>query len=212
MRTIGIATACFALWACTPNESGNDASGASSDDTAAGSDSSGMPACTDPDSQVLWANEGMLMPPMELGFADSLGFDVARSLSPEAGTLTLSFTTNCGGPLYVFGLLWDATGGSDTENADSLYLSIDGGEELTWLYGCSTVTGVDDQWYWLPLEQWTMANCEHLPPELDLPAGDHTIVVRNREQGAGVDVAAIGALVVSHDPGVDLNQYHDLTE
>lgn len=209
---IGVAIACIALLpGCPGDDAGGDSNAQTTGDaTASGSGSSGDMMCTDLDSQVVWANASMLEPPMELGFADMLGFDVARSLFEEMGTVTMEFTTNCPGPVYLFGLVWDLTGGNETENADSLYISIDGGEEQVWLYGCSTAEGTDQTWWWLPIEAWSMSNCDHLPLELDLDAGDHTIVLRNREPGAAVDVAAIAGVALSHDPAVDLDQFHAL--
>jgi hypothetical protein len=211
IKLLGIGLAWIALVpGCTPNASGTDTVEPTGETETAESGSSGEMMCTDDDSQVLWATEGMLTAPMELALADSLGFDVARSLMAEQGSLTLSFTLACDGPLHMFALVWDMTGSNEPENADSLYISVDGGEEVTWLYGCSTVADDDERWWWLPIEVWTMSNCDHVPIELDLAAGEHTITLRNREQGAAIDVAAIAGVVVSHDQGVDLNQYHDL--
>jgi hypothetical protein len=192
-------------------ETGSDASGtASAGETA---DASGEPGCTNPDTQVLFANEGMLMPPMELGFAEILGIEVARSGTSEMGTLTMTFTTTCDGPLQLWALVWDSVGGPTPENADSIYVSIDGVEEQPWLYGCVTEAGVNEQWRWLPVEAWTMTQCGHEPVASDLVAGEHTIVVRSREGGSGgADVAAIGAVVVSHDPEIDPAPFFPIPE
>lgn len=165
-------------------------------------------ACEDPETDVLWGYDGALADPMELGDAGQLGIQVARSQVAEEGTLTLSFSTTCAGPIYLWALVWDSLGGVDMENADSLYYSVDGGEEQAWNYGCFT-DGTDERWWWLPLDSWSMTDCDHNPFELMLPVGEHTIVVRNREAGGGPNVAAIAAVVYSHDPEVDLTQYID---
>ena len=212
-QTLGLALAWLALLSACPSDDSNadtDAQTSASGTDAFGSSSGAT--CDDPETQVLFANEGTLVAPMELGLAETLGFDVARSLTAEMGTLTLEFSTTCEGPVYLWALLWDLTGGNETENADSLYYAIDGGEEQTWLYGCSTTDGTDMTWWWLPAEAWTMSACDHQALEIDLPAGDHTIVIRNREAGAAVDVAAIAAVGVSHDPEVDPNTLVQLPE
>lgn len=209
-KTLGVALAWIALsTACDEPENGGETGAA-----ATGSDSEGSsgPSCTNPDSQVLFAYEGTLVEPMGLGPADSLGFDVARSLLEGQGTVTLEFSTTCDGPIHMWALLWDLTGGNEMENADSLYFSVDGGEEQTWLYGCSTTEGVDNTWWWLQTETWTMSACDHQPLNIGLPAGDHSIVIRNREPGAAENVAAIGAVVISHDPGIDPASFVELPE
>jgi hypothetical protein len=150
---------------------------------------------------------------MELGYADILGIDVARSGTSEMGTLTMTFATTCEGPLHLWALVWDAVGGVDPENADSLYVQVDGGEERPWLYGCVT-DGPDQLWHWLPVEAWTMAECGHEPFVIEtLAAGEHSIVIRSREGGAGgIDVAAIAAVVVSHVPQTDPSTYYMIPE
>jgi hypothetical protein len=104
-------------------------------------------------------------------------------------------------------------GGVDPENADSLYVQVDDGEERAWLYGCET-DGPDTQWHWLPVEAWTMTQCQHEPFVVEtLPAGEHTIVIRSREGGVGgIDVAAIAAVVVSHVPETDPSPFFPIPE
>ncbi len=171
---------------------------------AGSGDSTGAPACGAEDDQLLLAYEGELLPPMELGFADILNIEVARSGTSEMGTLTLTFATECEGPLHLWALVWDAYGGIDPENADSIYVQVDDGEERAWLYGCVT-DGANEQWHWLPVEGWTETGCDHEPLVVeDVPAGEHRIVIRSREGGVGgIDVAAIAGVVVSHVPETD---------
>lgn len=218
---MGIGFAMFALGlACTPNTSsggGTETGEASGTMSEGGTEdgSTGSSACAlDQDAQVTWANQGTLVPPMELGFADILGIDVARSGTSEMGTVTMAFTTTCDGPLHLWALVWDSIGGETMDNADSIYVSVDGGEEQAWLYGCHSEEGVNTQWRWLPVEAWTMTQCDHAAFVIDsLPAGEHSIVVRGREGGSGgIDVAAIAAVVVSHDPQTDPAPFFEIPE
>jgi len=176
-------------------------------------DSTGAAACGSEDDQILFTNEGVLVDPMILGFAEILGIDVARSGTPEMGTVTMTFTTTCEGPLHLWALVWDSMGGIDPENADSIYVQVDDGEERAWLYGCDT-DGPNERWHWLPVEAWTMTQCDHDPFVVEtLPAGEHTIVIRGREGGVGgVDVAAIAAVVVSHVPETDPSPFFPIPE
>jgi hypothetical protein len=194
---------------CTTEPSGEgDAGSEGSEGTATGGgtadDSSGQAACAEQDDQLLFANEGVLVAPMALEQATELGIDVVGSRTPEMGTVTMTFTTTCEGPLHLWAAVWDANGGNDPDNADSIYVQVDDGEERAWLYGCET-DGPDQLWHWLPVRAWTMNGCEHDPFVVEaLPAGDHTIVIRGREGGVGgLDIAAIAAVVVSHVEATD---------
>jgi hypothetical protein len=219
---VGAASALMALsltwWGCKgdPSEEVDAGSNASEGTATAGGtadESTGAPACASEDDRLLYANEGVLVAPMLLENADGLGFDVAGSRTAEMGTLTLSFTTTCEGPLHVWALVWDANGGNDPDNADSIYVQVDGGEEQAWLYGCDT-DGPDQLWHWLPVLGWTMNGCEHDPFVVEtLPAGDHTIVIRGREGGVGgLDIAAIAAVVVSHVEDTDPSAFYEVPE
>ncbi|MCX4244983.1 hypothetical protein [Paraliomyxa miuraensis] len=203
---------------CTPNADGESAETGNDDTTGTATEadtadgSSGTPACAaEPNTQVAWTRDGVLMEPMTLGDADVLGIQVARSGADEMGTVTVEVTTTCEGPLYLWALVWDESAGDEPNNADSLYLSVDGSEETTWLYGCSTVA--DYTWWWLPVQTWAGNGCTHTPLWYEVEAGTHSIVVRNREGGVGgTDVAAIAGIVVSHDAGIDPSQFLPLGE
>jgi hypothetical protein len=185
------------------SESGTAGEGGTAEGDTADDGSSGENACGAQDTLLTWAYDGVLVPPMELGEAGILGIDVARSGTDEQGTLTMTITTTCDGPLHLWALVWDSVGGPTNENADSLYISVDGGDEHIWLYGCRTEEGADQLWRWLSVES-LISECDHEPVVFDVAAGEHTIVVRSREGGTGgIDVAAIGAVVVSHDPQTD---------
>ena len=207
------------VFACSPSSGGGGAEESTAADSAeteaaategaSGTASSGEEACTDPETMVLWAEDGEVVDPMAIALAPGLGnIGVARSWIEGMGTLTLEFTTACDGPLYVWMMAWDRMGGEE-ENADSHFITIDEGEEVEWLYGCNTPAESPGMWQWSIIESWTGDGCNHDTLELDLPAGDHSIVVRNREEGAGQNVAAIVGVVVSHDPLVDPLIYLD---
>lgn len=201
--------------ACQPDTEGegDSAAGATTDpsgDTGTaseGSGSSGEPACEEPDAQVLWAQDGEAMDPMAIADGNTLGVDVARSWSAEQGTLTLQFSTECDGPIHMWALVWDSVGGVEMDNADSLYFTIDDQDEQTWLYGCNTPGSSMGQWLWQSMDAWTEEGCFHDLLDLELLAGDHTIVFRNREGGMGVNVASFAGVVWSHDPTADPSQF-----
>lgn len=213
--------ALIAAWTtgCTePSSEVEETSGATEQGTAseggsADAPSSGEPACTDQDDQVLWANEGTVVAPMEVNFADALEIEVVGSRTPEMGTLTLEFTTTCEGPLHLFGMVWDANGGIEPDNADSIYVQVDDEEEQAWLWGCDT-DGPDQRWHWLPIRAWTMTGCEQDPFVVEsLPAGLHTITFRGREGGVGgIDIAALAAVVVSHVEETDPSSFFPIPE
>lgn len=202
---------------CTPDPAGEGETGTEGSEGTAATEggtadgSTGAVACGSEDDELLWAYDGMLVAPMALENATGLGIDVAGSRTPEMGTLTLTFTTTCEGPLHLWALAWDANGGIDPDNADSIYVQVDDGVEQAWLYGCET-DGPDQLWRWLPVEAWTMTDCAHDPFVVDaLPAGDHTIVFRGREGGVGgIDIAAIAAVVVSHVPETDPSTLYEI--
>jgi hypothetical protein len=203
---------------CTTNpmgqgEGGSEATEGTASEGGTADASSGEPACTDQDDQVLFASEGMLVSPMELEDADAIGIEVVGSRTPEMGTLTLSFTTTCEGPLHLFAMVWDSNGGIEPENADSVYVQIDDEEEQAWLYGCDT-DGPDQLWHWLPMKAWTMTECDQEPLMVEsLPAGEHTITFRGREGGVGgLDIAAIAAVVVSHVEDTDPSPFFPIPE
>lgn len=174
--------------------------------------SSSEAACAEQDDQVLFSSDGMIVAPMELNAAENLGIDVAGSRTPEMGTLTLTFTTTCDGPLHLWAMVWDANGGIDPENADSVYYQVDEQEEQAWIWGCDT-DGPDQMWHWLPMQQWT-EECEQEPFVIEsLPAGEHTLVFRGWEGGVGgIDIAAIAAVVVSHVEDTDPSPYFEIPE
>lgn len=203
--------------ACQPNSGSSGQSGAGSGESGSGSDvsgsgeeaSSGSAACEDPGTQVLWAFQGEALEPMELVPSETFdGLDVARSWQGGLGTLTLEFATECSGPVYLWTFAWDEVGGTETDNADSFYVMIDEDEEFTWQYGCNTpASAAQGRWAWLPIQVGAEEGCEQLDLALDLEAGDHAIVYRNRENGVGINVAAMVGVVVSRDPFADPYQF-----
>ncbi|MCH9681025.1 MAG: hypothetical protein K0V04_06305 [Deltaproteobacteria bacterium] len=212
---VGIAALAL-LPACADSGDGNeDGAGteAASDAGTAGSGSgaaegeptAGVDLCEGvAETNVVWAINGNLVPPMELAPSE-LGIEVARSWIGEQGTAELAFEIMCDGPVYFWGLVWDADV-SEAENPDSYYIHVDGGAEATWNYGCSNGPGEGGSWNWITVDAWR-EDCDQQRLELVLEAGMHTVVIRNREAGTGANVAALAGLVFSHDPDIDPTVY-----
>lgn len=237
MRTVeGMSLALGALlWACSPTTggqgsgeptsdddgedtggmqtgSGDTAGPGSGDDATPGTsgDSTGAPTCDDPDTMVLWAADGELGGLMGFGVSEELGgIEVARSWAAGDGTLTLRFELACEGPVYLWALVYDRVGGVMMENADSFFVALDDDAESVWWYGCDTPSGEEFVWQWDSLGVWTETACDHDPLVPDLGAGQHALTLRNRENGLDNNVAAIAAVVVSHDPTIDPLQFLD---
>jgi len=202
---------------CKTEPSEAEAGSEGSEGTATASEtadgSSGAAPCTNEDDQILWAADGMVVAPMALEDATALDLQVAGSRTPEMGTLTLELTTTCEGPIHMWAMVWDANGGIDPENADSIYVQLDDYEERAWIYGCDT-DGPDMLWHWLSVRAWNEDGCEHEPYVIEsLPVGEHTITIRGREGGVGgIDIAAFAAMVVSHVEDTDPAAFYEIPE
>ncbi len=168
-----------------------------------GSPTTGGPSCELAESTVLWAADAALVAPMELTFVEDLNIQVARSWQAEQGTITMPFDLLCGGPIYLWGLVWDSDVAGAADNADSFFLRMDTGDEIVWDYGCDVPVAEGGAWNWVPIDTSNGVDCRPQPLELDLSDGGHTLVLRNREPGSGPNVAALGAIVYSHDPEID---------
>lgn len=191
-----------------------DASSSSSDGRMLDSSSDGAEStgCVESESEkLLWAEDALLIPPMELRMAIYLPGkpQMARSFIVESGSVTFSFDLDCASTVHISGLVWDIADGAAPDNADSFYVSIDGAPELEWEYGCQTDGMGDMYWGWLPIEDAGPITCSSESVEFELEAGSHELTFRNWESGAGEDFAAIAAVVVSTDPGFDPNTLYD---
>lgn len=174
-------------------------------------DASTSTSCEGDPTAIAWADDAIVVLPMELVMAIFLPGEpaMARSYAADMGTITFEFELPCPTTLYVHALVWDVTGGALPENADSFHVSVDGGSEWVWAYGCATQGMGDGVWAWLPINEWTEVDCDATPVTLELPAGVHEIRLRNREAGAGNDFAAVAAMVVSDDPSFDPTSLYD---
>lgn len=197
-------------------------SATSSSDDGASTSSTGEPATTtgtDSDdcmptaepTTLLWVEDALVLPPMELREAIYLPGkpQMARSLLAEMGTVTFGIELECPATVSVFGLVWDIAGGPFPDNSDSFLVSIDGKPEELWEYGCQTEGMGDMVWAWLPLEAAGPMACSATEMSFELEAGAHELTFRNREQGTGEDFAAIAALVVTDDPSFDPVSLYD---
>ena len=190
----------------------SDTSTGGDDTTEEGSGTEDPNRCKDePETDVLWAEDGAVADGMSLQFSPTLGRSFAWSGEADAGTLTLEFELECEGPVYLWGLVWDFIPGFAPPNADSYSVIVDGGDNVPWVYGCDTGGGMQDgQWYWLPVGSFDSRPCTLERLELDLEAGPHTIVIANREPGSMANTAAIAGMVFSHDPDADPSQFLEL--
>lgn len=162
---------------------------------------------------LLWAEDATVTAPMQLAVAEYLPDMpmMARSYAAEAGTVTFEVVLSCPAELTVFGLVWDFTEGAEPQNADSYYVTVDGLPipEPVWAYGCETVGLGSESWSWQTLTEWTGIGCASNPYDIVLGAGAHEITLRNREEGGGINAAAIAAIVVTDDPGLDPATLYD---
>lgn len=183
-----------------------DSTTAALDDTAG---STGQ--CPADPTLILWAEDAQVVSPMLLIPAIYLPGEplMARSNTPEQGTITFTVDLECATSMSLFGLLWDHVGGARPDNPDSFYVTVDDGDEWLWSYGCQTNAAVDAVWAWLPLVEAAGADCGSAPVTLELSTGSHQITLRNVEAGMGEDFAAVAAIVLTDDPGLDPATLYD---
>ncbi|MEX1361496.1 MAG: hypothetical protein AB1Z98_00095 [Nannocystaceae bacterium] len=194
----------------TPSSDGDSTSADGSGDAT----TTGQPGCSDPETTLLLAADGELTGDMALHEWPDWSFDYVRAYGPD-GSLTLSFDLECGGPLFLWALVYDLLGDEAMvqnpenpsspfagDNADSLFVAVDG-QEQPWLYGCNTPADETYVWQWSEIQASPEEDCDHVDLELDLPPGGHTIVIRNRESGMGLNGMGIAAVALSHDPDTE---------
>lgn len=200
----------------TPGSDGESTSG--STDGSGDVTTTGEPGCSDPETELLRASGGALTGDMALHTWPTWGEknQYVRSYGPD-GDLTLEFDLECGGPLFLWALVFDLLGDEAVvqdpqdrsqefagDNADSLFVTIDDQEqEQPWLYGCNTPADATYLWQWSQIEASPEQDCNQVALDLDLLPGEHTIVIRNRESGMGVNGMGIFAVVLSHDPDIE---------
>jgi hypothetical protein len=195
-------------------ESGADAGsfeGSGSGDTGSSVDGGAEPMCPIDVLELHWAEDGALEPPMELAVASAASGSpkVAISAQSEVGAVSFELDVPCAGQYTVFGLVWDVFPGAwGDPDPDSFYVGTGGGPELVWRYGCQTV-GEIAALSWQSLEQLTAQPCGAAPVVLDVAEpGPVTLRFRNREAGAGSEVAGIAAIVIASDPLADPHELY----
>lgn len=195
----------------TRGSSTSDAPPASTSDSSTSDSSTGGDDCAGPGEDILlFVEDAELGGPMQLTTSSLLpGMpSVAFSAVEDQGTVTFTLDVACEAEFRIWGLVWDETPGADN-GADSYYVSIDGGPELDWYYGCQTGGASGAGWSYQPVMDWVMFDCVYEELSLSLAPGSHTVAFRNREGGFGENVASIAAIVASSDPATDPADLYD---
>ena len=125
------------------------------------------------------------------------------------GGLTFAFDVPCDRTYYLWGLTWDQVHGvnncSGITNADALMVSVDGGPEIQWSYGCQGCANADSVWTWTIVHEYMASGCVTALWPVALTAGTHTVRFRGFENGSfnpaeNPNVAAIAAVALGDDP------------
>lgn len=133
--------------------------------------------------------------------------DAAWSAVAGDGAITFEVDVPCERTYFLSGLTWDHIHGvsncSGTTNADAYMVSVDGGPEIQWAYGCQGCSNADDVWTWTIVHEYMASGCVTNLWSLALPAGTHAVRFRNLDAGSfdlpNPNVAAIAAMAISDD-------------
>jgi hypothetical protein len=187
--------------------SGDDGDGTSDDGAGTSGDGGGTSNTGDSSgpcqgfvSELVLVEDSTVTPPMQTAVSDMGEGTVAFSEVAEQGTVVFLVDLPCSDTYYVWGRVNDFNPGThESGDPDSYYLTVDTGQELTWFYGCGTAEL--PQWTWQPVHDGEFgADCDaSVILEIDLDAGVHTIVVRNREDAWFDNFAAIARILVTND-------------
>lgn len=187
-------------------------SSTAADSSSSSGSSGGTGSCGDGEAPtVIWAEEAVLVEPMELVPAPVLPGEpmAARSYAGGAGTIAFTFELPCATSVEIHALVRDAIAGVQPDDPDSYFVSVDRQPEEIWTYGCATGRLGNDTWLWQRLAVTSRAECDAEPLAFDLDAGPHELVLRNRESGGNLEYAAIAAVVVTDDPAFDPKRLYD---
>lgn len=192
-----------------------DPTGATTDavTTSPAEDSStGADPCANPGEEtIIWVEDATVSSDMTTQQSNMLPGNPLIAFGTDAGegTIRFEFEVACPGDFAVWGLVWDEDAGANN-GADSFFVSVDGGEEIVWIYGCQTVGNPDGYWEWLDVEAWENTQCTTQKATYPLGAGAHQVTLRNRENaGFGDDIAAVAAIIVTSNPATDPDSLYD---
>lgn len=163
------------------------------------------PPCPDVEESIIWADEGMLTAPMQLAVATGLPTMPLYAYSEEAemGSITVEAVLECDATIYGWALVLDPSPGIGGDDPDSYYVSLDGGPELPWEYGCAFASG-DPEWRWVAIDP---LGCGDTPMGLPVSSGPHQLTARNIEPANEGVTGGIAAVFLSTDQGSDPNVF-----
>ncbi len=151
------------------------------------------------------AVDAELVDPMHHGDDPHVGAYVF-AMEANQGRATFSVSLPQSGRYYVWGLVWEDHLGGDRGDADSFFVYVDDGAEKLWHFGCGNERRPGPQvfghWRWQRVLEMPNADsdCELRDLDFRLSAGEHRIVVRNREAAESSAVAArLARLVLTND-------------
>lgn len=186
---------------------GTTTGGSSSGGTGTGSSSGGTTTggVCDPGEfvkEIELVENAVVEEPMQTA-ESTLGEGVfAFSEVEEQGTVTFSVHVPCEDEYVVWGRVGDINDGVNQNDPDSFYVSVDGGAEITWFYGCQT-SGNNEVWSWEQVKDNELgAQCDDaVDLVVTLDTGVHTVRMRNREPANNDAFAAIARILVTNDQG-----------
>jgi hypothetical protein len=136
---------------------------------------------------------------MDTAVSQSQG-EYAYSTTAEQGHVDFTLDLPCPSSFAIWGVAWEYNPGGASGDADSYWVSVDGGDDAKWHFGCINDTG----------QNWTYSRFSDMPANdcviddivYQLDAGQHTIRVRNREMAYNPDLAAaVARILVTNDLG-----------
>jgi hypothetical protein len=182
---------------------GTGGDGGGTSDDGGGTSGTGDPSgpCQEVVNELVLVEDATVTPPMQTAVSEMGEGTIAFSEVAEQGTVVFLADLPCADTYYIWGRVNDFNPGTHgSGDPDSYYVTVDTGQESTWFYGCGTFDS--PQWTWQPVQDGELgADCEEgVRLEVDLDAGVHTIVVRNREDAFFENFAAIARILVTNDP------------
>ncbi|HEY0137314.1 MAG TPA: hypothetical protein VGB85_24695 [Nannocystis sp.] len=169
-------------------------------------DTTGAPETTGPPcepgfyKQVVLVADAVVEAPMVKVMSDMGEGMIAYSPTEGMGIASFTFDLPCADEVAIWGRALDLMPGLNmTNDADSYWVSADDGAETGWFYGCQTL-GQPAGYHWLRVTSATLdQTCLAQPWTLSLPAGSHTIHLRNSEAASEQTVATIARLLITND-------------